>query len=108
MFPFVIWYVWANRNNNLYNNTTNKAHINHPYKLATEYKFLTEKEHKLQEKIPISIKWIKPNANHIKLNIDGSLIMLYQGVALVVYLEIAMAYGCWDSKALHMVYHPYM
>lgn len=71
MLLFEIWYIWTNRNNNLYNNTTNKAYIYYPYKLAIEHKFLTEKESMLQG-IPISVKWIKPIANHIKLNIDGS------------------------------------
>lgn len=37
-----------------------------------EYKLLTDKEATPQEKNPISVKWLKPTCNHIKLNIDSS------------------------------------
>nr|XP_016432746.1 PREDICTED: uncharacterized protein LOC107759347 [Nicotiana tabacum] len=72
MFPFAIWPIWVNRNNNLFNNTTNKAFMQYAYKLAVEYKLLTEKETMPQQKIPILAKWLKPTCNHIKLNTDSS------------------------------------
>lgn len=72
IFPFVIWTIWINRNNNLYNNTTNKAVLHYAYNQTVEYKLLTEKEPVMHQKILIYVNWIKPLCGYIKLNIDGS------------------------------------
>ncbi|XP_075074731.1 uncharacterized protein LOC142162294 [Nicotiana tabacum] len=72
MFPLVIWTIWINRNNNLYNNLTHKAVLHFAYNQAVEYKLLKEKENVTHQKIPISINWIKLPNNYIKLNIDRS------------------------------------
>ncbi|XP_070057860.1 uncharacterized protein [Nicotiana tomentosiformis] len=72
MFPFVIWTIWVNGNNNLFNNTTIKTFVRYTHKQAVEYKLLTDKEALPPQNIPISVKWLKLTRNHIKLNIDGS------------------------------------
>ncbi|XP_070036528.1 uncharacterized protein [Nicotiana tomentosiformis] len=72
IFSFAIWTIWVNRNNNLFNNTTIKAVVQYAHKQTVEYKLLTDKEAMPPQKIPISVKWVKPPCNHIKLNINQS------------------------------------
>lgn len=59
-----------NRNNNNINNLNHSLNVNLDLRQTWEYKCLTERNSPQQPKVRVSIRWIKPPQNSIKLNID--------------------------------------
>lgn len=52
LFPFVVWNIWLNRNNNNVNNTSLKFSIKSSIQLATEFKLLTERNDSIIKNMP--------------------------------------------------------
>lgn len=66
LFPFIIWNLWLNRNNNNTNNKTNSISLKWIMNQTTEYKLLMEWKTNLDRKIAIKFYWLPPVKDVIK------------------------------------------
>lgn len=73
VFPFFLWYIWRNRNANIFNKTNLDISINIVYERAVEYHHLTSKEKARHDQTAMNKTWTAPLIG-IKLNVDGSFI----------------------------------
>lgn len=64
LFPFLLWNIWINRNNNQ-NNTSNPINVDFIIQRSIEYMLLTENHYSPNKKIPIKIKWLNPQRDGI-------------------------------------------
>lgn len=72
LFPYAIWNLWINRNNNHENNSSNHVSISSVIKQAIEYALLTTRESAPSKNIICKTHWHKPRADWFKINIDGA------------------------------------
>ncbi|KAL3363251.1 hypothetical protein AABB24_012508 [Solanum stoloniferum] len=72
-FPFAIWHIWLNRNNNIFHNSNSPISIPTVIARTLEYaftgKFLSSTP---SDKITIHARWKPPPYGLYKLNFDGS------------------------------------
>ncbi|XP_070010645.1 uncharacterized protein [Nicotiana sylvestris] len=72
IFPFSLWNLWINRNNNNFNNDQQDLSLSVVITRAQEFKLLTYNHSSPTNKKSIKVKWHKPRQGAYKLNKDGA------------------------------------
>ncbi|KAK4731897.1 hypothetical protein R3W88_024885 [Solanum pinnatisectum] len=72
-FPFAIWYIWTNRNHNMFNNSKRPINNYNLERKVLECIFSSNSlSHPSKPCLTVHIKWYPPTEGFLKLNIDGS------------------------------------
>ncbi|KAH0672800.1 hypothetical protein KY290_025033 [Solanum tuberosum] len=104
-FPFAIWHIWLNRNNNIFHNSNRSISIPMVISRTLKYVFTdTSLSSRHSDKIMVYVCWNPPPHGHYKLNIDGSFSSqtLVGGLGGVIRDE----YGNW-KMGLHQKHHSF-
>ncbi|XP_070005303.1 uncharacterized protein [Nicotiana sylvestris] len=72
IYPFCLWNIWLNSNNNNINNISNGVSVLLTLNKAVEFKYLIGYNHTPLNTITIPIKWQKPSKDFFKLNCDSA------------------------------------
>nr|XP_016446718.1 PREDICTED: uncharacterized protein LOC107771788 [Nicotiana tabacum] len=85
-FPFVLWAIWRNRNENNVNNTSNHINTTNIINQTLEYHLLTSKSTTNNIKVKLKVKWQAPARSWYKLNLDGAFnnSCLHEGVSGII------------------------
>lgn len=70
--PFALWYIWINRNNNVFYKKRGFPNVAMNGGNFLEYNSYATAWTTHTTTISINVQWFPPPANHFKLNIDGS------------------------------------
>ncbi|XP_019234668.1 PREDICTED: uncharacterized protein LOC109215104 [Nicotiana attenuata] len=71
-FPFALWSIWKNRNENNVNNTNLTINTTKVFQQTLKYHLLTSKHTTSNIPIKVKVKWHPPPRNWYKVNFDGA------------------------------------
>ncbi|KAF3677206.1 hypothetical protein FXO38_03913 [Capsicum annuum] len=71
-FPFALWYLWINRNNNIFNHDKSLLKIDIVTNKVLKFVHITSTDPSHNCSITLHLKWLKPPTGQLKLNINGS------------------------------------
>lgn len=103
-FPFAIWHLWLNRNNNSFNNKYTNLSFTAVLDRCKEFNYCVNSPNYISSNTTIHIKWLPPTQPSLKLNIDGAFKGKYKtggiggvfrndkGDWILGYLDSALAY----------------
>lgn len=73
LFPFYLWHLWLNRNNNIHNNKQDRLDFKVVCGYSIEYAHIIDhRSNKATTFQHIQVKWEPPHLNRFKFNIDGA------------------------------------